>query len=155
MGENDDADEHRLGGLRHRKQGSNQSATTTQLPWRSPNGETIQENTPIPGKHKVDVATTNEYADDSLQQQRLGNRRNLNSILTPELSQNSSLPSAGPRKAMSGEAVKKDESRITKFLVRALSGTLLVRLHVQFTLDDHGKWHQEQAANSNRIVARK
>jgi hypothetical protein len=126
----DDVDEHRLGGLRHRTQRSKQSEMTTQLPWRSPNGDTIQENTPIPGKHKTDeLTTTNEYADDPFHQ-RHANRNNLNSILTPELSQNAPLPSIGPRKAMSGEAVKKDESRITKFLVRAVSGILLVRLQM-------------------------
>jgi hypothetical protein len=92
-------------GVRQRR---NPRSSQTDLPWVSPSGKLLIESTPIPSRNSsVDnlYQSSNDLSVDLMQ---------------PDFKD-------GPRKAMSGEAVKKDENRVKKILVRAGSGALLVR----------------------------
>lgn len=106
--------------LRQRKGASNKRTSTTDLPWKSPSGHLILEDTPIPKQRK-------RPSYDNL----VDSERNLlvrpiltDSDATQDLTDSASK--GGPRKAMSGDAVKKDERRGTKVFVRLVSGLAMV-----------------------------
>lgn len=106
------AEESKTPNMRQRRPLKHRDSDTV-LPWVSEDGALMREETPIPSNRKRGTKTTTESSSPT------------NNAPGGDLS--SSESSGSPRKAMSGKAVKKDESRLKKILVRLVSGVALVR----------------------------
>ena len=114
--------------LRNRKQPSlsTLNESVTELPWITREGDPAVEVTKIP---QLLQSPTAELTGESPKKQENGSLTSSSSELDDSHG-NSSSSRPGPRLAMTGSEVAKDETRFQKFMVRVISGAALIAIFV-------------------------